>query len=91
MNQKFTLKGKTTIGNNSDIDIGYYVEMKIPWANTRVIPTSGDVIPVDFLSVDHDNNPGGLWNGIDPKTNFSKMSWDGDGSVNTTGKSARIP
>lgn len=89
--RKFTLKGKTTIDNNSDIDIGYYVEMKIPWANTRVIPSPRDIIPMDFLSVDHDNNPDGLWNGIDPKTNFSKISWDGDGSVNTTGKSARIP
>ena len=103
--RNFTLNGKTTIDDNSDIDTGYYVEMKIPWAyyvdyvekkgdiiriwtSTRVIPSLGDIIPLDFLSADHDNNPGSAWE--DPKAIFSKISWDGDGNVTTTGKSAKL-
>jgi len=66
-------------------DIGFTVEMKVPFTQTRVIPNAGDILPADLLSVDHDGNPGGAWD--DPATIFSKISWDGDGSVDTTGRS----
>ena len=66
-------------------DIGFTVEMKVPFTQTRVIPNAGDIVPADLLSVDHDGNPGGAWD--DPATIFSKISWDGDGSVDTTGRS----
>ena len=66
-------------------DIGFTVEMKVPFTQTRVIPNAGDIVPADLLSVDHDGNPGEPWD--DPATIFSKISWDGDGSVDTTGRS----
>ena len=56
--------------------------MRIPWVRT---PAEGSKIAADFLSVDHDYNPGGLYN--DPGTVFSKISWDGDENVDTAEKS----
>jgi hypothetical protein len=72
------LKGATTFDDSSDQDEGYSIEMRIPWVRT---PDEGSTIAADFLSVDHDYNPGRLFN--DPGTVFSKKSWDGDGKVNT--------
>ncbi len=72
------LKGATTFDNPDDLDEGYSIEMRIPWVRT---PEEGDTIAADFLSVDHDYNPGGLFN--DDATVFSKKSWDGDGSTDT--------
>ena len=79
------LKLGTTLNDPGDTDIGFAVEMKVPFTQTRVIPNAGDIVPTDFLSVDHDGNPGGAWD--DPATIFSKISWDGDGNVDTTGRS----
>jgi hypothetical protein len=76
------LKGATTFGNPDDQDEGYSIEMRIHWVRT---PAEGSTIAADFLSVDHDYNPGGLFD--DRDTVFSKISWDGDGSVDTAMKS----
>jgi hypothetical protein len=75
------LKGTTTFDKSDDQDEGYSIEMRIPWVRT---PPEGSTIAADFLSVDHDYNPGGLFD--DPDTVFSKISWDGDGSINTAMK-----
>jgi hypothetical protein len=79
------LKPGTTLTTPGDTDLGFTVEMRVPLTQVRVIPNAGDIVPVDFLSVDHDGNPGGPWD--DPATSFSKISWDGDSSVSTTGRS----
>lgn len=78
----YHLKGTTTFDNPSDQDKGYSIEMRIPWVRT---PAEGSTIAADFLSVDHDYNPGGLFK--DRDTVFSKISWDGDASVDTAKKS----
>lgn len=83
------LKSGTTRNDPDDTDVGFTVEMRVPLTQTRVIPNAGDIVPADLLSVDHDGNPGGAWN--DPATIFSKISWDGDGSVDTTGRSLLLP
>jgi hypothetical protein len=79
------LKPGTTFNQRGDTDTGFTVEMSVPWSQVRVIPNPGDIVPADVLSVDHDGNPGGSWD--DPATIFSKISWDGDSSVDTTGRS----
>jgi hypothetical protein len=78
----------TTLNNPSDADCGYTVEMRIQWSKARITANAGDVIPTDFLSVDHDGNPGAPYD--DPGTEFSKLSWDGDGGVDTTGRSITL-
>ncbi len=75
-------KSGTIIDNNSNIDAGFTIEMKIPWSSIMFIPNIGGVVNIDFLSVDHDKNPGG--NYYDPATVFSKLSWDGDKNPDTT-------
>jgi hypothetical protein len=75
------LKGATTINDPTDSDVGYSIEMKIPWTTSQV---TGSTITADFLSVDHDSNPGGK--SSDPDTVFSKISWDGDADDDTAGK-----
>jgi serine/threonine protein kinase len=77
----YYLKGKTTFDDPADQDEGYSVEMRIPWFTT---PFAGQAIAADLLSVDHDQNPRGEWDAAG--TVFSKMSWDGDGNVNTAMK-----
>ncbi len=79
------LRPGTTLNTPGDTDVGFTVEMKVSWSQVRVIPSAGDIVPADLLSVDHDGNPGGAWN--DPLTRFSKISWDGDSRVDTTGRS----
>jgi hypothetical protein len=79
------LKAGTTLNNRGDTDEGFTVEMKVSWSQVRAVPNTGDIVPADFLSVDHDGNPGRPWD--DPATIFSKMSWDGDSRVDTTGRS----
>jgi len=74
----YVLKEGTTFNDNKNVDEGFVVEMQIPRSDT------GRKVAVDFLSVDHDQNPGGLYD--DPKTVFSKVSWDGDASVDTARK-----
>jgi len=78
----------TTLNDPGDADCGYTVEMRIQWSKVRITANAGDVIPTDFLSVDHDGNPGAPHN--DPGTEFSKLSWDGDGNVDTTGRSITL-
>ena len=78
----------TTLDEEGDTDCGYTVEMRIRWARARITANNGDIVPADLLSVDHDGNPGGAWN--DPGTQFSKVSWDGDASVETTGRSLTL-
>ena len=80
-----SLKNGTTLDSSGDTDLGFTVEMKVPWPQVRVVPNPGDIVPADLLSVDHDNNPGGAYK--DPATIFSKISWDGDSNVDTTGRS----
>ena len=75
----------TTLDETGDTDCGYTVEMRIRWARARITANGGDIVPADLLSVDHDGYPGGAWD--DPGTLFSKVSWDGDASVETTGRS----
>jgi hypothetical protein len=59
--------------------------MAIPWSLT---PATGSTIDADFLSVDHDRNPGGAFD--HPGTVFSKISWDGDQDVRTAGRRVRL-
>jgi hypothetical protein len=87
-NRVLHLPSCTTLNNPSDADCGYTVEMCIRWSKARITANAGDVIPTDFLSVDHDGNPGAPHD--DPGTEFSKLSWDGDGSVDTTGRSITL-
>jgi hypothetical protein len=79
MVSKHQLKHGTTLNEPSDNDIGYTVEMQIPWG---AMPSQGQIIAIDLLSVDHDQNPGGKFD--DSRTIFSKITWDGDQSVDTT-------
>ncbi|MCA9957820.1 MAG: hypothetical protein KC443_02220, partial [Anaerolineales bacterium] len=72
-----SLKGTTSLDNSSDRDSGYIVEMQIPWP---FIPSTAGSLAADLLSVDHDQNPGGT---NAAPTIFSKLSWDGDGRVDT--------
>ncbi len=81
------LKGTTSINDPIDSDEGYTIEMKIPWSSNLfniASPSEGSIIAIDFLSVDHDQNPGGK--SSDPDTVFSKISWDGDANIDTAGK-----
>jgi hypothetical protein len=77
----------TTLDEPSDDDCGYTVEMRIQWSEVPIRANVGNVIPTDFLSVDHDGNPGASYTGT---TEFSKLSWDGDGSVDTTDRSLSL-
>ncbi|MEZ4674926.1 MAG: sugar-binding protein [Caldilineaceae bacterium] len=70
------LKERTSFNNPSDEDTGYTVEMQIPWVK---LPSTGLLINVDMLSVDHDGNPGGTFD--DRNTTFSKIFWDSDDTV----------
>src|SRR6185436_20622401 len=76
-NRALSLSSGTTLNDNSNTDSGFTVEMRIQWSKLHITANVGDVIPTDFLSVDHDSNPTKPWN--DPDTKFSKISWDGDG------------
>ncbi len=78
----------TTLDNSSDTDCGFTVEMRIQWSQVRITANLNDVLPTDLLSVDHDGNPGAPYD--DPGTGFSKLSWDGDNSVDTTGRSLTL-
>ena len=80
---KHFLKGATSFDDSANLDEGYSVEMQIPWGAN--LPVANSKINADFLSVDHDGNPGGMYDATD--TVFSKISWDGDGSVDTAGRS----
>ena len=76
----------TTLDTPSDTDCGYTVEMRLRWSEARITANAGDVVPADFLSVDHDGNPGAPYTDAE----FSKLSWDGDGDVETTGRSITL-
>ena len=66
-------------------DEGYSVEMQIRWDTLSIIPAEGSTIAADFLSVDHDEMPGVRIEA--PGDKWSKISWDGDQSVDTARKS----
>ena len=70
------LKDHTTYNEPKNDDVGYSVEMRIPWIT---LPTVGTLVKVDLLSVDHDNNPDTEFD--DPDTVFSKVFWDNDSTV----------
>jgi len=76
----------TTLDDPGDADCGYMVEVRIQWLEVPISANAGDVIPTDLLSVDHDGNPGAPYT----DTEFSKLSWDGDGNVETTGRSITL-
>jgi len=78
----------TSLNNPSDTDCGYTVEMRVQWSKARITANACDVVPTDFLSVDHDGNPGAPYD--DPNTEFSKLSWDSDSRVDTTGRSITL-
>jgi len=80
------LPSGTTLDNPSDTDRGYTAEMRIQWSRARITANACDVVPTDFLSVDHDGKPGAPYTDAE----FSKLSWDGDGSVDTTGRSITL-
>jgi hypothetical protein len=81
----YRLKERTTFNKNDDQDEGYIIEMRILLSPT---PSVGEEILADLLSVDHDYNPGGLYNST--QTVFSKISWDGDANVDTAGKKIEL-
>jgi hypothetical protein len=87
-NRALHLRSGTTLNDASNTDHGYTVEMRIQWSKARITANACDVIPTDFLSVDHDGNPDAPYN--DPGTEFSKLSWDGDRNVDTTGRSITL-
>jgi hypothetical protein len=87
-NHAVYLPSCTTLDFDGDTDCGFTVEMRIQWGNLHATANVDDVIPADFLSVDHDGNPTKPYN--DPNTEFSKLSWDGDGSVDTSGRSLTL-
>jgi len=72
--------------DNSGTDCGYTVEMRVQWSKARITANARDVVPTDFLSVDHDGNPGAPYT----DTEFSKLSWDSDSRVDTTGRSITL-
>ncbi|MBN1608171.1 MAG: hypothetical protein JW940_16175, partial [Polyangiaceae bacterium] len=74
----------TTLDQAADDDCGYTAEMTIPWTALGRFPLAGDTFPIDLLSVDHDEGPGLPYD--DAAVHFSKISWDGDGRVDTTGR-----
>lgn len=76
----------TTLDDTEDNDCEYTVEMRIHWTRARITANAGDVLPTDLLSVDHDGNPGAPYT----QTEFSKLSWDGDSSVDTSGRSLSL-
>jgi hypothetical protein len=82
------LPNRTTLDEPGDDDCGYTVEMRIQWSEVSISANVDEVIPTDFLSVDHDGNPGAPYD--DPSLEFSKISWDGDGSVDTTDRSLTL-
>ena len=75
------LKSGTTFDDPTNEDAGYSIELQIRWAFE---PESRKKIAIDFLSVDHDLNPGGHFD--DTLTIFSKISWDGDQNIDTATK-----
>lgn len=75
--KKFSLKPGTTINNNSDVDAGYTIEMKILVQGGTVCTP----MLFDLLLADHDNNPGKPYD--DPVTEFHKTSIDGDANTDT--------
>jgi hypothetical protein len=79
---KHKLKEPTSFDDPDNPDEGYIVEMQIPWG--AISPVVGGKIPADFLSVDHDQNPGARHDATGTK--FSKISWDGDERVDTAGR-----
>jgi hypothetical protein len=83
-----SLPACTTLDDPADTDCGYTVEMRMRWARARITANRGDIVPADLLAVDHDGKPGAAWN--DPAVDFSKRSWDGDGSVDSTGRSLSL-
>ena len=78
----------TTLNIVTGTDCGFTVEMRIAWSKLRITANTGDVLPADLLSVDHDLNPGAPYD--DPGTEFSKLSWDGDSNVDTSGRSLTL-
>ena len=81
----------TTLDDPGNADCGYTVEMRIHWPKARITANAGDVLPIDFLSVDHDNGPGQpACSPPGPGCRFSKISWDGDSRVDTTGRSITL-
>ncbi len=78
----------STIDNNTDLDRGFTVEISIPWSALGVEPRAGLALPVEVLSVDHDNGPGLPYDG--PGVRFSKVSLDKDQNIDTVKKSFRL-
>jgi hypothetical protein len=80
------LPSGTTLDDPNDTDRGYTAEMRIQWSKVRITANACDIVPTDFLSVDHDGNPGAPYTDAE----FSKLSWDGDSRVDTTGRSINL-
>lgn len=70
-------KAGTICNDNTGLDSGFTVEMRVPWSDIGIVPVGGMVLECDLMSVDHDRNPHG---GINYPTVFSKLFWDGDGT-----------
>jgi hypothetical protein len=79
---KCEAKPGTLCNDNTGLDSGYTVEMRVPWSDTGMLPAAGMVLECDLMSVDHDLNPHG---DIDYPTVFSKLFWDGDGTGDRLG------
>lgn len=45
-----------TLNNPGDTDIGYQVEMAIPWEEIEVIPEAGTSVGINFVNGDNDGN-----------------------------------
>ncbi len=47
-----------TLGNDTDNDGGYMLEIAVPWSNLGITPVSGKVIGMDFCGADLDQGAG---------------------------------
>lgn len=74
------LKPGTTLNNDSNIDAGYTVEMKIKLKDIRIFPSLGARIAVNFTSLNRDGAPGEGW---DHASYFGRIAWDKNDLIST--------
>ncbi len=83
--KKYSLKGGTTEDNESDLDTGYFVEIRVDATSVGFRPDEPDYplgskflegmeLPLKLMVVDHDNNPGQPWDAAGTK--FAKAFFE---------------
>lgn len=75
------LKDGTTVNDDTDLDQGYFVIMKIKWSILKLTPIDGMKIPINLVHVNHDGKPGAKHD--EEGVAWSKVIWDG-GTAQTT-------